>query len=99
MLITDHRPLEKLGKVYTKTLNCLQEVMNSFNFDIIYKKGSEMPANYLSCNLMNAISLDSSTIQQAQNVAPLLKALKNFLLNKELPYDAKCQSLIKKICQ
>jgi hypothetical protein len=93
-LVTDHRPLEKLGKVHTKTLNRLQEIMNSFNFDIIYKKGSEMPTDYLSRNLINAISWDSSTLQQAQNAYPLLRALKNFLLNKELPYDAKCQSLI-----
>ncbi len=95
MLITDHRPLEKLGKVHTKTLNRLQEVMNTYDFDIIYKKGSEMPADYLSRNLINAISWDSSTLQQAQNADPLLKALKSFLLNKELPHDAKCQLLIK----
>ncbi len=69
--------------------------MNTFNFDIVYKKGSEMPTDYLSCNLVNAISWDTSTLQQAQNADPLLRALKNFLLNKELPYDAKCQSLIK----
>jgi hypothetical protein len=94
-LITDHRPLEKLGKVHTKTLNRLQEVMNSFDFDIIYKKGSEMPADYLSRNIVNAISWDSTQLAQAQNADPLLKALKNFLLNKELPVDAKCQSLIK----
>ena len=94
-LITDHRPLEKLGKVHTKTLNRLQEVMNTYDFDIIYKKGSEMPADYLSRNLVNAISWDSSTLQQAQNADPLLKALKSFLLNKELPHDAKCQSLIR----
>ncbi len=54
-----------------------------------------MPADYLSRNLVNAISWDSSTLQQAQNADPLLKALKSFLLNKELPHDAKCQSLIK----
>jgi hypothetical protein len=42
-LYTDHRPLEKLGKVHTKTLNRLQEAMNTFDFEIIYKKGSEMP--------------------------------------------------------
>jgi hypothetical protein len=68
--------------------------MNTYDFDIIYKKGSEMPADYLSRNLVNAISWDSSTLQQAQNADPLLKALKMFLLNKELPHDAKCQSLI-----
>jgi hypothetical protein len=94
-LITDHRPLEKLGKVHTKTLNRLQEIMNAYDFDIMYKKGSEMPADYLSRNIVNAISWDSSTLQQAQNADPLLKALKSFLLNKELPHDAKCQSLIK----
>ncbi len=49
-----------------------------------------MPADYLSRNLVNAISWDSSTLQQAQNADPLLKALKSFLLNKELPHDAKC---------
>ncbi len=61
-LITDHRRLEKLGKVHTKTLNLnwQQEVMNTFDFDIIYKKGSEMPADYLSRNLISAISWEAS---------------------------------------
>ncbi len=94
-LVTDHRPLEKLGKVHTKTLNRLQEIMNAYDFDIIYKKGSEMLADYLSRNIVNAISWDSTELAQAQNADPLLKALKIFLLHKELPADAKCQSLIK----
>jgi hypothetical protein len=68
--------------------------MSTFNFDIVYKKGTEMPANCLFRNLGNAISWDASTLQQAQNADPLLKALKNFLLNKGLPCDAKCQSLM-----
>jgi hypothetical protein len=96
LLVNDHRPLEKLDKVHTKSLNRLQEeVMNSFNFDIIYKKGSKMSGDYLSRNPINIIMWDSSTLQQAQNADPLLRALKNFLLDKELPYNAKCQSLIK----
>ncbi len=74
-LVTDHRPLEKLGKVHTKTLNRLQEVMNSYDFEIIYKKGSEMPADYLSRNIVSAILWDSSTLAQAQNADPLLKKL------------------------
>jgi hypothetical protein len=94
-LVTDHRPLEKLGKVHTKMLNRLQEIMNTYDFNIIYKKGSKMPADYLSQNLVAAISWDASALQQAQDADPLLKALKNFLLNKELLHDAKCQSLIK----
>ncbi len=94
-LFTDHRPLEKLGKVHTKTLNRLQEAMNTFDFEIVYKKGSEMPADYLSRNLVNAISWEASELLQAQAADPLIKALKNFLLNKELPHDAKCQALVK----
>jgi hypothetical protein len=54
-----------------------------------------MPGDYLSRNPINIIMWDSSTLQQAQNADPLLRALKNFLLDKELPYNAKCQSLIK----
>jgi hypothetical protein len=76
-------------------LNWLQEIMNTYDFDIVYKKGSEMPADYLSRNLVAAISWDALALQQAQNANPLLKALKNFHLNKELPHDPKCQSLIK----
>jgi len=41
-LFTDHKPLEKLGKVHTQTFNQLQEIMNAYNFEIMYKKGSEM---------------------------------------------------------
>jgi hypothetical protein len=76
-------------------LNRLQEIMNTYDFDIVYKKGSKMLADYLSQNLVTAISWDASTLQQAQDADPLVKALKKFLLNKELPHDAKCQSLIK----
>ncbi len=94
-LFTDHRPLEKLGKVHTKTFNRLQEIMNTYDFEIMYKKGSEMPADYLSRNLVNAISWEASELQQAQAADPLLKALKQFLLNSQLPHDPKCQSLIR----
>ena len=95
LLFTDHRPLEKLGKVHTKTLNRLQEAMGKFNFEILYKKGSEMPADYLSRNVVAAINWESKELVQAQNEDNLIKALKNFLLNKELPNDANCQRLVR----
>jgi hypothetical protein len=47
-------------------------------FKIVYKKGSEMPADYLSRNFVNAISWSSEQQQQAQSADPLLKALKFF---------------------
>ncbi len=54
-----------------------------------------MPADYLSRNLISAISWDLQELLQAQAADPLIKALKSFLLNKELPHDAKCQALVK----
>jgi hypothetical protein len=38
----NHKPLKKLEKDHTKTLNWLQGAVHTFN---LYKKGSEMPAN------------------------------------------------------
>ena len=57
-LFTDHKPLEKLNTVHTKTLNRLQLKANEFTFDIKYKKGAEMPADFLSRNVVNAITVD-----------------------------------------
>ncbi len=57
-------------------------------------KEAKMPADYLSRNLVAAISWDAADLQHAQNADPLLKAIKNFLLNKELPQDPKCQQLV-----
>jgi hypothetical protein len=94
-LFTDHRPLEKLGKVHTKTLNRLQEIMNTYDFEIMCKKGCKMPADHLSRNLVSTISWEASQLQQAQAADPLLKALKKFLLNSQLPHDPKCQTLVR----
>ncbi len=76
-------------------LHRLQEIMHMFYFDIMYKKEREMPADYLSCNLINDILWDANELLQAQTADPLLKALEIFLPNKELPLDAKCHSLVK----
>jgi len=47
-LFTDHKPLEKLSTIHSKMFYRLQEQMNIFDFTIHYKKGSEMPADFLS---------------------------------------------------
>jgi len=45
--------LTGVSKVHKKTYNWLKE---SMNFHLIYKKGEEMPANYLSCHIFASIS-------------------------------------------
>jgi hypothetical protein len=97
-LFSDHKPLEILGKVHTRTLNKLQEAMNSFNFEIVYKKGSEMPANFLSQNVINTISWNNQQLQQGQNNNPIFKAMKTYLLNMGLPSDSKCQAVQSNLC-
>ncbi len=61
----DHLPVEKLGNAHTKMFNRVQEIMNTLYFEIVYKKGSKMPANDLSQNLVSAISWYSSEPLQA----------------------------------
>jgi hypothetical protein len=48
ILFTDHKPLEKLGHLHTKTLNRLQTALLEHNFVVQYKKGTSMRADYLS---------------------------------------------------
>ena len=87
ILYSDHKPLEKLGKVHTRTFNRLQELMNEFNFKISYKKGSEMPADFLSCNTVDAINFDMPSLAKFQDDDVILKQLKNYLLQKQLPFN------------
>ncbi len=47
ILYTDHKPLEKLGHLHSKMLNRLQTALLEHDFVIQYKKGSNMPADYL----------------------------------------------------
>ncbi len=48
ILYTDHKPLEKLGHLRSKTMNRFQTALLEHDFIIQYKKGSDMPADYLS---------------------------------------------------
>ena len=94
-LFTDHKPLEKLGKVHTKTFNRLQEAMNQYNFQIVYKKGSEMPADYLSRNVVASITSDDQAMEVEQAKDPMISAFKKYLLNRQLPEDTRTRSIIK----
>jgi len=47
ILYTDHKPLEKLGHFHSKMLNRLQMALLEHDLIIQYKKGSNLPADYL----------------------------------------------------
>jgi len=48
IMYTDHKPLEKLGHLHSKMMNRLQTALLEHDLVIQYKKGSNMPADYLS---------------------------------------------------
>jgi hypothetical protein len=48
ILYTDHKLLEKLGHLHSKMLGRIQTALLEHDFVIQYKKGSNMPADYLS---------------------------------------------------
>jgi transposase InsO family protein len=57
LVYTDHKPLEALNRNQTKTINRLQEELLEYDFEIKYKKGSEMQvADFLSRNPINCLS-------------------------------------------
>jgi hypothetical protein len=87
ILYTDHKPLETLGTLHTKTMNRLQLAMMDFDFEIRYKKGSEMPADFLSrsfteINAISALDIDWVHEQEKDNLSTLIKES----LNKEWTY-------------
>ena len=93
-LYTDHKPLEKWGKVHTRTFHRLQEIMNTFDFEIEYKKGSEMPADFLSQYVFAAIQFDNLNLSQQQQQYPFLNTVRQFLLHIKLPSDDNTARLI-----
>lgn len=97
LLFTDHKPLEKLGKVHTKTLYRIQEAMMEYDFEIFYKKGEEMPADFLSRNI-NALSpeLSLENICRLQNADAQLSVIINYFKSGKLPQSAGDRRLIVK---
>ena len=58
-LFTDHKPLESLSTIHTKTLNRLQQQMLEYDFDIRYKEGkTNVIADALSRNTVAELNVD-----------------------------------------
>ena len=67
-------------------LNRLQEAMLTFDFKIVYKKGSKMSANFLSRNMIaDSISFNEDKIRDEQMLDPSLQALKKLLYSNTIP--------------
>jgi hypothetical protein len=77
--------LEKLSTVHSKTFYRLQEQMNIFNFTIHYKKGSEMPADFLSQYVRKAINVFDQQLPELQKQDLVCKFVRDFIQNLDNP--------------
>ncbi len=106
----DHKPAEKLTKVHTRTLHRLQELLLEYNFEVVYHKGEQQIADYLSrpermCdrNIVAALQIDtspilfdmpSSTLKNLQNEDKVTQTLITYLKSRTLPKSPELKKII-----
>ena len=59
--------------------------MNQFNFQVASQMGKEMPAKFLSRNVVASVLSDSPSMATEQMKDPVIKSLKDFLINRQIP--------------
>jgi hypothetical protein len=99
ILFTDHKPLEKLSLVHTKTLGRLQQAMLEYNFETRYKMGKDNAvADYLSRNVVATLTDESGSLAEEQEKEPRIKDVKIFLKEKRLPtHDKRYAQWVRRI--
>ena len=105
-LCTDHRPLEKMSRMHTKTLTRLQEQMNEYDFMVQYRKGADNAApDALSRNAIDNINffpdgnflqtqLLDPTIKQIYDLPEKEKELKGIVLKNNQLFKSSGNSLM-----
>jgi hypothetical protein len=94
-LKTDHKPLEKLSTIHTKTLNRLKQQMSEYSFIMEHRPGKDnQAADALSRNPIGAISADTNILgltpnefQRIQAQEPLCLQLRLHRQTGQLPAD------------
>jgi hypothetical protein len=78
-VFTDHKPLETSGKKHERTLNRIKEAFMTWDFEIKYKKGCEMPADFLSRNVVESIQISDEDLATLQDKDHYCSSIKNLL--------------------
>ena len=58
-----------------------------WDFTIQYKKGSEMPADFLSRNVVESIEISDKDLANLQDKDTFCKSIKNLLQDKQIDFD------------
>ncbi len=91
-MFSDHKPLETSGKKHDKTLSRIQEAFMQWDFEIKYKKGIEMPADYLSRNVVEAIDMSNEDLAEMQDQDKFCASLKHLL--RKLPVEEEYSKMV-----
>lgn len=59
--------------------------MNTYNFQMIFKKGEQMPADNLSCHVVACLVWPELELASEQEADEILSQIKSFLASQELP--------------
>ena len=86
-VFSDHKPLETAGKNIERTLNRIKEAFMEWDFTIQYKKGREMPADFLSRHVVESIEISDQDIASLQDKDIFYKSIKNLLHNHSVDFD------------
>ena len=69
--------------------------MSKFDFEIVCKERQEIPADFVSRKVVNAISFEGEWLKEEQENIPFIKALKAYLPHKELPKDPQYERMVR----
>jgi hypothetical protein len=86
-VFSDHKPMETSEKKHDKKLSIIQEACTQWDYETKYKKVIEMPADYLSRNVVEAIDTPNEDLTDMKDQDKFCASLKH-LLNK-LPVEKK----------
>ena len=78
-VFSHHKTLETSGKKHERSLNRIKEVFVELDFTIQYKKGSEMPADFLSRNVAESIEISHKDLATLQDKDIFCKSINNLL--------------------
>jgi hypothetical protein len=71
-LFTDHKPMEKLGTVHKRMLNCLQVLMTEYDFTMQYWRGCDNAvADFLSRNAPEQEEIGNGSTDFLDRGAPM----------------------------
>ena len=104
VLRTDHRPLEKLSAMHTKTLNRLQQIMSEYDFMIRYRPGEENtgpdalsrnPIDALQASASGALGMTLEQLRQSQKTDSLIRDMYRYAKYGDFPEDRATTKLLK----